>query len=137
MGISLELVGLQCERDERVLFTDLTHTIEAGTVVQIEGPNGSGKTTLLRVLTTLSLDYSGEIRWCGQSLAESKYDYLSNLLFIGHLPGIKKHLSPLENLNWYQGMASTLEKSALEQALAVVGLYGFEDVPCFQLSVQP
>ncbi len=134
MGIDLELVDLECERDDRTLFTGLNHRIAAGDVVQIEGPNGSGKTTLLRVLTTLSSDYRGDILWCGQSLGKFKFDYLNHLLYIGHLPGVKKSLSPLENLSWYARMAGGLEKSQLEQALAAVGLYGFEEVPCFQLS---
>ena len=134
MGIDLELVNLECERDDRTLFTGLSHRIAAGEVVQIEGPNGSGKTTLLRVLTTLSSDYRGDIKWCGKSLHESKLDYLSNLLYIGHLPGVKKTLSPLENLTWYARMSGKAVKAELEQALAAVGLYGFEEVPCFQLS---
>lgn len=134
MAIHLELVGLACERDERVLFSGLSQRLDAGTVVQIEGPNGSGKTTLLRVLTTLSGDYQGELLWCGEPLAKAKHNYLSNLLYIGHLAGVKKHLSPMENLAWYAGMFGGTTRAQLQEALEVVGLYGYEDVPCFQLS---
>ncbi len=133
LATELELVDLACERDERVLFCGLNYRLEPGQVVQIEGPNGSGKTTLLRMLTTLSQDYSGQILWRGQTLAKQRYDYLSHLLYLGHLPGVKKSLSPAENLRWYahtcggcmSGISGTLEK---------VGLLGFEDIPCFQLS---
>ncbi|WP_317929261.1 cytochrome c biogenesis heme-transporting ATPase CcmA [Halioxenophilus sp. WMMB6] len=134
MVINLELVNLECEREDRILFTGLSQRLSGGDVVQIEGPNGSGKTTLLRVLTTLSNDYSGEIHWCGQPLQRVKYDYLQQLLYIGHLPGVKKNLSPLENLRWYASVRGGQAQSTLETALAAVGLLGFEDVPCFQLS---
>ncbi|MDT8318871.1 MAG: heme ABC transporter ATP-binding protein CcmA, partial [bacterium] len=36
----LEVKNLFCERDERVLFSNLNFSISAGEVVQIEGQNG-------------------------------------------------------------------------------------------------
>lgn len=135
----LQLHNLSCERDERILFSGLNVSVAAGDIVQIEGPNGSGKTTLLRILTTISNDYLGEVSWQGQALAKVKLDYLSQLLHIGHLPGIKKALTPRENLMWYASMNNTHEvhldmQQRVEQALTEVGLYGYEDQPCFQLS---
>ncbi|NHN35705.1 cytochrome c biogenesis heme-transporting ATPase CcmA [Pseudomaricurvus alcaniphilus] len=130
----LELKQLHCERDERVLFTGLDLHINAGDVVQVEGPNGCGKTTLLRLLTTTSSDYRGEILWQGQALRRARLDYLNQLLYVGHLPGVKKALSPRENLNWFTGMYQGHQRCSIEAALEQVGLFGFEDVPCFQLS---
>ncbi len=135
----LQLHNLSCERDERLLFHRLNATIDAGDIVQIEGPNGSGKTTLLRVLTSISNDYQGDILWQGQPLSRVKLDYLSQLLHIGHLPGVKKALTPRENLTWYAGMNNTHPSRSnnnerIEQALSEVGLFGYEDTPCFQLS---
>ena len=43
----LQAVHLQCERDRRVLFRDLSFSILPGTVTRVEGPNGSGKTTTI------------------------------------------------------------------------------------------
>ncbi|MFP3442804.1 ATP-binding cassette domain-containing protein, partial [Pantoea sp. SIMBA_133] len=50
----LQAVDLQCGRDERILFRDLSFSILPGTVTRVEGPNGSGKTTLLRMLAGLN-----------------------------------------------------------------------------------
>lgn len=133
MATELELVDMACERDERVLFCGLNYRFEPGQVVQIEGPNGSGKTTLLRILTTLSQDYSGDILWGGKPLNKQRYDYLSHLTYLGHLPGVKKSLSPLENLRWYSSRAGR-GVDDVYAALEQVGLRGFETVPCFQLS---
>ena len=41
---------LRCERDERVLFADLSFAVARGTALQLRGLNGAGKTTLLRIL---------------------------------------------------------------------------------------
>lgn len=130
----LELQALRCERDERVLFENLDLQVMAGDVVQVEGPNGSGKTTLLRLLSTTSADYEGQILWQGETLKKSRLDYLNQLLFIGHLPGVKKALTPRENLNWFCGMNQGHQRCSIEAALDEVGLFGLEDVPCHHLS---
>lgn len=130
----LELQGLGCERDGRQLFANLDMQVFPGDIVQVEGPNGSGKTSLLRILTTVSHDYQGELLWRGQPFQKARLDYLNHLLYLGHLPGVKKALTPRENLNWFSGMNSGHNQVKIEQALDGVGLYGFEDVPCYSLS---
>ena len=130
----IELKDLRCERDERVLFEGLDLTVSAGDVLQIEGPNGCGKTTLLRILTTTSIDFEGEILWRGMPLNQTKLDYLNQLLYVGHLPGVKKALTPRENLNWFCGLNQGHQRTSIENALEEVGLFGFEDIPCHHLS---
>ncbi len=134
----IELKNLRCERDERVLFDGLDLGVNAGDVVQIEGPNGCGKTTLLRLLTTTSADFEGEIHWRGRLLNGGDraitLDYLNQLLYVGHLPGVKKALTPRENLNWFCGINQGHQRMPIEKALEEVGLFGFEDIPCFHLS---
>ncbi|GAB3106206.1 cytochrome c biogenesis heme-transporting ATPase CcmA [Aestuariicella hydrocarbonica] len=130
----IELQALRCERDERVLFENLDLKVMPGDVVQIEGPNGCGKTTLLRLLTTTSTDYEGQILWCGAPLKDQRLDYLNKLLYVGHLPGVKKALTPRENLDWFCGVNQGHQRCTIESALEEVGLFGFEDVPCHHLS---
>ncbi|EBK2138003.1 ATP-binding cassette domain-containing protein, partial [Salmonella enterica subsp. enterica serovar Enteritidis] len=57
----LEARKLLCERDERVLFSDLSFQVNAGEWIQVTGGNGAGKTTLLRLLTGLSRPDAGEV----------------------------------------------------------------------------
>lgn len=130
----IELRNLSCERDERVLFAGLNAQFTAGQVVQILGPNGSGKTTLLRTLAGVSHDYTGDILWCGKSVRDQRWDYASQLLYLGHLPGVKKTLTTLENLRWYAALQGEVDDSQLFEALAHVKLAGYEDTPCYQLS---
>lgn len=137
MTALLQTLDLCCERDERLLVDRLNLTINAGTVCQVEGPNGSGKTTLLRVLCGLSSRYRGEILWRGQPVSRVRSDYLGELLYLGHSAGIKSALSPRENLAWHHSMRSCSRedaRQAIESALVKVGLYGYEDAPCYTLS---
>jgi len=130
----LEIQGLSCQRNARTLFEGVECHFSAGDIVQIEGPNGSGKTTLLRILTGISNDYKGQLFWRGQPLVDARLDYLNHLLYLGHLPGVKKALSPRENLLWWSGMNRGHTQITVDSALESVGLGGFENVHCYGLS---
>ncbi len=126
--------NLFCERDDRVLFESLDIDIEQGELVQVEGPNGAGKTTLLRILSGLSEAYEGDLFWRDQPLEDVRSEYLSNLLYLGHKPGVKAIMTPLENLTHFMACRRLCSEQEIVSALAEVGLYSYEDVPCHSLS---
>lgn len=130
----LEGIGLSCERDFRVLFESLDLAVSAGEVLQVEGPNGSGKTTLLRVLTGLSEASAGEVRWRGEPLRKVRQNYYQEMQYLGHAAGIKQSLTARENLRWHAALAGLDCEADIDDALAKVGLRGYEDVPCHTLS---
>ncbi|WP_043230275.1 cytochrome c biogenesis heme-transporting ATPase CcmA [Pseudomonas sp. CF161] len=130
----LEAVALACERDLRLLFENLELRVQAGDMLQISGPNGSGKTSLLRLLAGLMQPTDGKVLLNGQPLASQRIELARNLLWIGHAAGIKDVLSPEENLSWLCALHQPAQREAIWQALAAVGLRGFEDVPCHTLS---
>lgn len=134
LSVLLETKALSCERDDRLLINKLSFSVSAGEIYQIEGPNGSGKTTLLRVLCGLSSRFEGDIYWRGKPVNKNRHLYLSELLYLGHQPGIKSVLTPRENLHWHAAVKGGLNATAIDDALAKVGLYGFEDSPCYSLS---
>ncbi|WP_192035386.1 cytochrome c biogenesis heme-transporting ATPase CcmA [Halomonas sp. YLGW01] len=135
MSLRLDARNLSCERDGRLLFRDLALAIGPGELVRVEGPNGSGKTTLLKILSGQLGDFEGELCWNGAPLSRVREAFLSQLLYLGHAPGIKGALTALENLAWYQALGGeTGSEAARLAALRSVGLIGFEDLPVAQLS---
>ena len=135
----MEAKSLLCERDDRVLFEELSFAITAGDITQVEGPNGSGKTTLIRILCGLSSVYEGQLFWRGRPMSECREQFCQQHIYFGHLTGIKAPLSAEENLRWMaQCRGSSLKglalDNAVDQALAKVGLHGFEDAPVYTLS---
>jgi heme exporter protein A len=115
--------GLRCERDGRLLFDDLSIELGAGEIVELTGPNGSGKTTLLRILAGLTGDFDGAVERYGR------------LSYIGHRGGLNPQLTALENLRWYAVIEGYDASDAqMQRLLAEVGLAGYEDTPCQQLS---
>ena len=129
-----EAHGLRCERDERVLFEDLSFALSPGDVVQIKGPNGAGKTTLLRAVAGLSSRVSGSMFWCGKPLQEVRWEYLRESLYLGHDAAVKPGLTPLENLRWHAALWGSCRDTGLEAALAELGLGHCLDTPARQLS---
>ncbi|MBL7228070.1 MAG: cytochrome c biogenesis heme-transporting ATPase CcmA [Pseudomonas sp.] len=130
----LEAVVLACERDLRMLFEHLELRLSAGDMVQISGPNGSGKTSLLRLLAGLMQPTAGQVRLNGKPLQEQRTELARNLVWIGHAAGIKDVLTAEENLSWLSALHHPAPRASIWQALAAVGLKGFEDVPCHTLS---
>ena len=124
---------LRCERDERALFSRVSFALQPGEILQIEGPNGSGKTTMLRILCGLSQQYEGKLSWCGEALPSARLAFVSNLFYLGHAPAVKALMTPVENLLWSPD-AHAQQHDDVAAALEKVGLRGFDDVPCFNLS---
>ncbi|MGS2716845.1 cytochrome c biogenesis heme-transporting ATPase CcmA [Eionea flava] len=130
----LTLSQLRCRRDDRELFSDINYTVDLGDIVQITGQNGTGKTTLLRAIMGLMPDYDGDILWQGKNINDVRYDFTQQLLFIGHLAGIKKSLTPRENLYFLSHLQGAVDAERIDYALEQVGLYGYEDTLGHQLS---
>jgi heme exporter protein A len=130
-GSWLSARGLFCERDERVLFSNLNFDLFSGDIVRIAGPNGAGKSSLMRILLGLSAGFDGALFWHGQDMKKMLYDFRSQLLYLGHQVGVKGGLTPEENLKWFNPCASQAQIFA---ALKKVGLTGFEDLLTHGLS---
>lgn len=130
----LEVVGLSCERDDRVLFNNLSFSLSPGETVQIEGCNGSGKTTLLKILAGLTQDWQGAVFWRQQPVHRVATEFRLATCFIGHGSGIKQALSPLENLIWRQAICGRVPLRRYQRVLADIGLGGHEHRVCSGLS---
>jgi heme exporter protein A len=131
---SLEFRQFTCLRDGHPLFKPLNFSLNGGEVVQIAGPNGAGKTTFLRSLCGLFDEWTGEMLWQGNSLRVPDFSLRSQLLYLGHQPGVKKSLTAGENLRWFFGVQGVPFPGLVSTALAQVGLDGYEDTLCYQMS---
>lgn len=125
---------LTCVREDRILFQDLSLTLNPGEMLQVDGANGAGKTTLFRLIAGLSTPYAGNVFWQGEPISSDRETFYKQLLFIGHKTGIKPELTAIENLQFFQKLCAAHEHLNLWDILAKVGLAGYEDVTTSQLS---
>lgn len=129
--IYLEANKLSCMRDDRILFSQLSFVLKTHQALLLEGKNGSGKTTLLRILCGFREADEGCVTWCGQTL--NRADFYATMAYVGHMDGVKKELSVLENLQVALALG-TPGHCSIEQALDQVYLGGYDDTPVYQLS---
>ena len=110
----LAVRGLASARNDTPVFGPLDFAVDAGEALLVQGGNGSGKTTLLRVLAGLLRAHA--------------------IAYLGHLPALKGDLSVLENLEFLCGLHGRRKRQLPGDALAIVGMAGYEDAPARQLS---
>ena len=127
--------ALEMERGDRLLFTGLTFAVAAGTLVRLSGANGTGKTSLLRLLTGLMTPDEGRILYKGKDIRDLKEDYWRDLVYIGHMNGVKDDLTARENVrisSRFGNLIVTDEEA--DAALKKVGLGGFLEHTTGELS---
>lgn len=131
----LELQNLEAWRDDRCLYQALSFVLQPGQAAQVRGPNGVGKTTLLKQVAGLSSLMSGEIRWRRAAVTANRQAFQRDVLFLGHLAGIKSALTVAENLHALAACrGGPLGDDRLATALDRVGLSGYDDALVAQLS---
>jgi heme exporter protein A len=131
----MDAIELQCERGHRRLFDRLSFRVDAGQCLHIAGDNGAGKTSLLRILCGLLSPTAGEVRWHGRPINRVRDEYGADLIYVGHLNGVKDDLTAAENLSTWAAMAGMRVQAAqVAQALRRLAIERFAQWPAGQLS---
>jgi heme exporter protein A len=126
---------LACARGERTLFSGMNFQLQSGQLLLVQGGNGRGKTSLLRLLCGLAQPLDGEVHWRGQAIGQVREEYHREMVYIGHVNGIKDDLTPLENLRLSAALAGRdLDERTAEQSLIKLGLERCLDLPARVLS---
>jgi heme exporter protein A len=131
----LDICNVSCERDDRLLFQNLSFSCAHGSLTQIAGVNGAGKTSLLAILAGLLNPLEGDIRVDGNSIYDDMAAFHQRLLYFPHRPAIKLELTARQNLNFLirlHGGGAT--QADLDSALQEMGLLGYEETLCRHLS---
>ena len=122
-------------RDDMIIFEGVKLSLSEGEIVHITGPNGCGKTTLIKILTTIITPTRGAVFYKGRPASDVRYQYLSDLLYIGHKTGIKSSLNAEENLLWMAAADGIADNRVVLDALNVMGSDSeLSHRPCGQLS---
>lgn len=133
MGIALRLVDLTVSYDRHPAVHHVSAEIPAGEMTAIVGPNGAGKSTLLKALLGLAPRIEGRIESSARRIA-----YLPQQAEIDRSFPITVFDTVLLG-RWGRfggfGAAKSADIHDARQAIAAVGLAGFEQRPIDTLSV--
>jgi heme exporter protein A len=126
----LEASNLAAIRGERLVFRDVSFTLEAGGALLLIGPNGAGKSSLIRLLAGLTPPAAGDLLWQGENALDDPPLHATRLAFVGHMDAIKPGLTVADNL----GLMRPCPRADILAALATVDLDHFADLPARLLS---
>ena len=136
--------NLPLERGARRVANGISFELESGTALLLTGPNGSGKSTLLRALAGYLRPAAGTVKLRGESGsfegASESGEVAEVCHFVGHLDGIKTHLTVRENLSFWatylSGPADQKQGTAdrVEDGLDQFALDALAEIPAGYLS---
>lgn len=106
---------------------DITLNFENG-VYGLLAPNGAGKTTLIKMLTTLLIPTSGEIRWNGTEIFALGEEYRDVLGYLPQQFGYYRENTPRQFLRYLSALKGMSAKQAEERITELIELVGLSDV---------
>ena len=122
----IKVKNLTVFKGNQVILKKVHFSLKEGEAVHLLGENGDGKTTFLQSLAGLLVPENGEIiKNC-------------DLIYLGHLLGIKLNLTVLENLSFMAILYHNIAKNELEKELEFVinkvGLENYKNIFASSLS---
>ncbi|MGK2928845.1 MAG: ABC transporter ATP-binding protein [Acidimicrobiales bacterium] len=114
--------------DDEVVLHDLTLDVADGTTVALLGPSGSGKSTLLRIIAGLEVPDAGSIRIDGADVTRMP-PHRRSVGVVFQDQALFPHLDVGGNVGFglrMGGVGRAARRSRVSEALALVGLRGFE-----------
>src|SRR5882724_7727545 len=106
---------------------DVSFTVGQGETYGLLGPNGSGKSSLIRILSTLLIADSGEVRLLGHALPEEQKAVRRIIGRVSVDAAFYKKLSARENLLYTALLYGQKARTAERRALDILERLGLED----------
>ncbi len=132
----LQVSHLSKSFDDKRILDDVSFDVDAGEIVCLLGPSGCGKTTLLRIIAGLEITDSGEVVFDGSNLRGTPVHQRGFGLMFQDF-ALFPHKNVWDNVIFglrMQNLPSDHIESLGREALATVGLKGFEKRDVHQLS---
>jgi heme exporter protein A len=123
--LTLTARSLTCERNSRVVFSNLSFNIAPGQCVELRGANGAGKSSLLRLIAGLVPAAAGSLTFDNQP------DIAQHAHVIAHQDAMKASMTVEENLHFW---CAILGGKNITTALAAFSLQALKTDPVQLLS---
>lgn len=117
--------NLACERNGRIVFSNLSFSIASGECAELRGANGTGKSSLLRLIAGLVPAAGGTLTF------KSEKEVTQHLHFIAHQDAMKSSMTVEENLRFW---CAVLGGDDIVTALAAFNLEALKNDPVQLLS---
>ncbi|MCE5202687.1 MAG: ABC transporter ATP-binding protein [Actinomycetia bacterium] len=116
----------------KVAVSDVSLTVEPGTIHGLLGPNGAGKTTTLKMLIGLVRPTQGRFTILGQDSRQPRGR--TALGFLPEQPYFPTHLTALQALKFYGALAGVRREGLDGEALSLLEKVGLADAGRVELT---
>ncbi len=109
---------------------NISFNVKRGEIFAFLGPNGAGKTTTIKILTTLLVPTSGEIRINGFLTNNQKDEVRRSFGIVFQDESLDEELTAYENMEFHAilyGVKKELRKKRIEELLKLVELWERKD----------
>src|SRR6185436_14329067 len=106
---------------------DVSFSVAEGETYGLLGPNGSGKSSLIRILSTLLIADSGEVRLLGYALPEQQEEVRRVIGRVSVDAAFYKKLSARENLLYTALLYGQKARDAERRVIVILEQLGMED----------
>jgi ABC-2 type transport system ATP-binding protein len=104
---------------------DISFEVKAGQIFAFLGPNGAGKSTTIKMLTTLLVPTSGEIRINGFDPLKNQDDVRKSFGIVFQDPSLDDELTAFENMEFHgvlYGVPKKIRRARIDELLELVDL---------------
>jgi ABC-2 type transport system ATP-binding protein len=122
MSDAVDVKGLIKQFGAIRALNDLSFNIKSGEIFGLIGPNGAGKTTTLRVVCTLILPTSGNVKVFGLDVVKRASDVRKIVSYLPEEAGAYPNLSGWEYLKFMADFLQGDSKAAVAEAAEISGL---------------
>ena len=133
----LEIEGLVRHFGKLRAVDDISFSVKRGQVFGFIGPNGAGKTTTMRILATLDLPQSGNVRVAGVSVLDEPHAARRLTGFMPDYAGVYASTTVEEYLDFFarsNGLRGMARREAVEGVIAFMGIGELRERHVEQLS---
>lgn len=124
-SMTLTLGGVAKEFNRRLIFRDVSFSLESGDSLAITGKNGSGKSTLVKIVCGLLSPTRGTIEYVNNGKSIEGEDVRNHIGLVSPYLQLYDEFSGIENLELLSAIRSgrDLENGRIEEVLNDVGLW--------------
>jgi ABC-2 type transport system ATP-binding protein len=117
----------KAQKKRVVAVNQVSLTVKPGEIFGILGPNGSGKSTLVRLISTLMIPDTGQIRVFGHDVQQEEAAVKRMINRVSVDAAFFKKLSPMENLMYAARLYGVNARQARKQIVQILTRLGIEE----------
>lgn len=123
----IEFKNISKKYDQDTVVSDISFTVDRGSLVVLIGPSGCGKTTLLKMINRLIAPTSGDILINGKSVfTQNEISLRRNIGYVIQQTGLFPHMTVRENIEIIPRLQKQDKEKIMEKSKTLMEMVGLD-----------